>query len=87
MAETKKPAVKSITMWGAALQILAVILAAAVAGINENQGVIIDQIKVLLPAWAVTFVTPAITTLVGFLLTLFGRQNAAQTGKKLKGVF
>lgn len=86
-AETEKPAIKSTTIWGSVLQVLAVILAMAVAGIHENQGIIIDQIKVLLPSWAVTLATPAVTSVIGFLMTFFGRQNAAQTGKKIKGVF
>lgn len=87
MAETSKPAVQSKTVWGIILQALAVALAAGAADLQANEVDLATGLAGFLPDYLSGLLPAVLSWLLGAILTYFGRQNAAQTGKKLKGIF
>ncbi len=82
-----KGVLKSQTMWGSVLTIVGVIGSAAVTGLEAHKEEIGAAIEALTPGWMDPMVGPALVTVLGLLVTLFGRQKAAESGKKLKGIF
>lgn len=87
MAEETKPLLQSKTFWGQVLGIASAVALAAVTGIADHQGQVVELIKAVTPSWLDASVGPIVGSGLALILSWWGRQDAAQTGKRLKGVF